>query len=511
MPRTKASRRSAAAKKRMEKRVVAHTDGVMPSSPDKKVLTDAVPVSHSPPEAQDAPSSLTDGVVTLSPDEKVLTDGVMPFPIDKKAGLLPGSNPSSDITFAFGPQPLPIAFGHKAYKTFEHLHERVPLTVSDKYPEFKMLRGSFHQAHSRFGINNNKQCVANSVTAIMTAKVKNVLTWTVRDLDDVLINGDRLYSSIRKAGRIRDSLGYLYVTDLPTEHTLYDYKFSINCHDEMFCGKFGVTDYGELQHVLMSHDEAIRRVFMQFDACLFNIKESTCAIVKEGSLYVLIDSHSRNEHGAYTKISGTSVVAYHANIDSLLNYIMVLGMSLCAEGTEFEVTGVVVNVTGRSTAEEKTQVTELPSPSGSYKILLHNVEGLTCHVEDLRHDTRYMEADIICVTETWLQPNDCNIDIELSEFTFYSKPRYFSYDTSQEMFADLKDRQHGGVGVYYKQHTGCSIVDLPCINIECLQFILPQLNTAVAVLYRPPSYNLLNTTVAVLYRPPSYNLVLNVC
>ncbi|XP_076832286.1 uncharacterized protein LOC143477522 isoform X7 [Brachyhypopomus gauderio] len=403
MPRTKASRRSAAAKKRMEKRVVAHTDGVMPSSPDKKVLTDAVPVSHSPPEAQDAPSSLTDGVVTLSPDEKVLTDGVMPFPIDKKAGLLPGSNPSSDITFAFGPQPLPIAFGHKAYKTFEHLHERVPLTVSDKYPEFKMLRGSFHQAHSRFGINNNKQCVANSVTAIMTAKVKNVLTWTVRDLDDVLINGDRLYSSIRKAGRIRDSLGYLYVTDLPTEHTLYDYKFSINCHDEMFCGKFGVTDYGELQHVLMSHDEAIRRVFMQFDACLFNIKESTCAIVKEGSLYVLIDSHSRNEHGAYTKISGTSVVAYHANIDSLLNYIMVLGMSLCAEGTEFEVTGVVVNVTGRSTAEEKTQVTELPSPSGSYKILLHNVEGLTCHVEDLRHDT------------------------------------------SQEMFADLKDRQHGGV------------------------------------------------------------------
>ncbi|XP_076849952.1 uncharacterized protein LOC143498932 [Brachyhypopomus gauderio] len=140
-------------------------------------------------------------------------------------------------------------------------------------------------------------------------------------------------------------------------------------------------------------------------------------------------------------------------------------------------------------------VTELPPPCGSYKILLHNVEGLTCHVENLRHDTRYMEADIICVTETWLQPNDCNIDIELSEFTFYSKPRCFSYDTSQVMFADLKDRQHGGVGVYYKRHTGCSIVDLPCINIECLQFILPQLNT----------------TVAVLYRPPSYNLVLNVC
>ncbi len=47
----------------------------------------------------------------------------------------------------------------------------------------------------------------------------------------------------------------------------------------------------------------------------------------------------------------------------------------------------------------------------TYKIILHNVEGLIPHILDIRQDNRYFEADMICVTETWLKPNDVQNDV----------------------------------------------------------------------------------------------------
>ncbi|KAL7853101.1 hypothetical protein SRHO_G00188860 [Serrasalmus rhombeus] len=236
MPRTKASRRSAAAKKRMADRhggvadvVVALTDGVMPPH-DEKALTDAVPESHSPPAC---------------------------------------------------------------------------------------------------------------VTAIMMSRVKNVLSWTTRDLDDVLLNGDRLYSSIRDAGVIHDASGYLLVRDLPTERSLHGHRFELNYSDDMFVGLFGVSEYGEMQ-------------------------VNTCAIIKQGSWFVLIDSHARNARGEEEDgDSGTSLVAYHANMESLLNHVTILGLSLSAESAPFEITGVVATVADAGSELESLEgngvsVTDVP-------------------------------------------------------------------------------------------------------------------------------------------------------
>ncbi|KAL7863388.1 hypothetical protein SRHO_G00123720 [Serrasalmus rhombeus] len=301
MPRTKASRRSAAAKKRMADRhggvadvVVALTDGVMPPH-DEKALTDAVRESHSPPAWQ---------AVTIAATSE--TDG----------------------------EPT--------------------------------VRGSFHQGHPRFGVNANKQCVANSVTAIMMSRVKNVLSWTTRDLDDVLLNGDRLYSSIRDAGVIHDASGYLLVRDLPTERSLHGHRFELSYSDDMFVGLFGVGEYGEMQGVYMSHDEAVIRALSQFDACLFTVKVNTCAIIKQGSWFVLIDSHARNARGEEEDgDSGTSLVAYHANMESLLNHVTILGLSLSAESAPFEITGVVATVADAGSELESLEgngvsVTDVP-------------------------------------------------------------------------------------------------------------------------------------------------------
>ncbi|XP_049319588.1 uncharacterized protein LOC125781000 [Astyanax mexicanus] len=335
MPRTKASRRSSAAKERMAVQrgraagmAVVPTDRVMPLPLDKKVLTDSVPVNHSSPVLEatvKSDSSVTDGVRPHPHTQKALTDGLMPFAHEKKVQNLPSPIEKLHQIQCKNPVKLPLAenayqtayqtaSGSKSYKLTLPKNSDKPASGSKcpenvgiiqtsssvcvLSPQRLTVSGSFNQQHPQFGRNSNKQCVANSVTAILMSKLKNVLTWTATDVDNVLLNGDKLYSSIRDAGRIHDDSGYLFIRDLPTEYTLNGHRFALNCSDDMFVGLFGVTDYGEMENVYMSHDEAIVRVLSQFDACLFTIKVNTCAIIKQDSWYAIIDSHARNTHGA---------------------------------------------------------------------------------------------------------------------------------------------------------------------------------------------------------------------
>ncbi|XP_056598318.1 uncharacterized protein LOC130416992 [Triplophysa dalaica] len=129
--------------------------------------------------------------------------------------------------------------------------------------------------------------------------------------------------------------------------------------------------------------------------------------------------------------------------------------------------------------------------SSTFQMILHNVQGLIPHISDIRHDSRYFQADMICVTETWLKPNYYDNDISLAGYYFHDKARSDAYDTSQDVFAKLKEENHGGVGVYHRENVEVIVLDLPCINIECLMCRVEHLNTTVAVVYRPPSYNLL--------------------
>ncbi|XP_062309842.1 uncharacterized protein LOC134014026 isoform X2 [Osmerus eperlanus] len=93
------------------------------------------------------------------------------------------------------------------------------LTKPVTFPERSVLMGSFHQGHPQFGDEQNKQCGAISLTAVLKSKTKSVLTWNTRDLDDVLVKGTFLYRSMRAQGKVRDYVrgrGYIAVSELPT-------------------------------------------------------------------------------------------------------------------------------------------------------------------------------------------------------------------------------------------------------------------------------------------------------
>ncbi|XP_052421004.1 uncharacterized protein LOC127964736 [Carassius gibelio] len=230
---------------------------------------------------------------------------------------------------------------------------RASLVNNSGYFPQKVIRGSFHQGDARFGSNRNRQCAVNSITAVMTSVLKDVLMWTTEDLNAVLLHGDELYTSMTLQGQIHDrtGLGHISVAEMPRLHTLDNTTFSIK-HGESFCGVIGVDVYDEsLRDVSMSIEEALQRALLQYDACLLNIKHYICAVIKAGPIFALVDPHSRNGKGL-PEPYGRSIILYCDDIYMLFNHVSSLALSLNAQGTHFEVTSVKATVIGKTTTIE---------------------------------------------------------------------------------------------------------------------------------------------------------------
>lgn len=61
--------------------------------------------------------------------------------------------------------------------------------------------------------------------------------------------------------------------------------------------------------------------------------------------------------------------------------------------------------------------------SSGKKIILHNIQSLGSHFADLRNDVRFSQADVICLTETWLRSGENTENYALQGFQFHHFPR----------------------------------------------------------------------------------------
>ena len=67
------------------------------------------------------------------------------------------------------------------------------------YRVSKAVLGSFNQANSEiFGQTAGTQCSANCLYAIFWSYVKRVSIWKTADLDNILLEGDKLYKQLDK-------------------------------------------------------------------------------------------------------------------------------------------------------------------------------------------------------------------------------------------------------------------------------------------------------------------------
>ncbi|XP_062599362.1 uncharacterized protein LOC134260845 [Saccostrea cucullata] len=123
-------------------------------------------------------------------------------------------------------------------------------------------------------------------------------------------------------------------------------------------------------------------------------------------------------------------------------------------------------------------------------IFLHNIQSLSKHFLDLQKDIRHRNADIICLTETWLRPGQNVSLFELNGFIFHQAPRGETYDESNVQVLQLRASKGGGVAVYTRE-TGkeMDVCLLPFKNVEGICVKCVSEGIVVLTIYRPNSLN----------------------
>ena len=119
-------------------------------------------------------------------------------------------------------------------------------------------------------------------------------------------------------------------------------------------------------------------------------------------------------------------------------------------------------------------------------VVLHNVQGLIPHINDIRANTDISTANFICLTETWLEKK--TVLPSLEGFNFLHKDRYSSYPSEKAEFQELQRKKHGGVGIYVGNHQQCCPVTHGSMNIECLVIYINEINTNLVLVYKPETY-----------------------
>nr|XP_055041698.1 LOW QUALITY PROTEIN: uncharacterized protein LOC129429201 [Misgurnus anguillicaudatus] len=110
--------------------------------------------------------------------------------------------------------------------------------------------------------------------AIMMSELKNVLTWTTEDLNAVLMKGDELYTCV-----------------------------------------IGVDVYDiDVQDVCMPIDETLQRTMLNDDACLLNIKDYICAVIKAAKLRQYFHKKYHDNPTFKAKLRQYSHKKYHGNL-----------------------------------------------------------------------------------------------------------------------------------------------------------------------------------------------------
>ncbi|XP_071150816.1 uncharacterized protein [Mytilus edulis] len=119
-------------------------------------------------------------------------------------------------------------------------------------------------------------------------------------------------------------------------------------------------------------------------------------------------------------------------------------------------------------------------------VVLHNIQGLIPHINDIRANSDISNANFICLTETWLEKK--TLFPSLEGFNFLHKERYSSYPSDKPLFQELQQKKHGGVGIYVRNQHQCCPLTVDSMNIECYVIYIKEINTNLVLVYKPETY-----------------------
>lgn len=101
-----------------------------------------------------------------------------------------------------------------------------------------------------------------------------------------------------------------------------------------------------------------------------------------------------------------------------------------------------------------------------------------------------MEADIICLTETWLLPKQDISHLQLEGFQLHHLSRKEAYNDSNDQVKMLANSKGGGVAIYVQDsNEDKHIVKSSVPNIECIAVKFLREDIIIVTIYRPPMLN----------------------
>lgn len=122
------------------------------------------------------------------------------------------------------------------------------------------------------------------------------------------------------------------------------------------------------------------------------------------------------------------------------------------------------------------------------KVILHNIQSLNRNFSHMKNDRRFLDADVICLNETWLWPDQNAGHPTIDGFQLHHLVRREAYNSDGQHTKLLHESKGGGVAMYIKENEDeKKIVQCSVQNIESIAVKLLKENFIIVTVYRPPT------------------------
>ncbi|XP_042275301.1 uncharacterized protein LOC121902129 isoform X1 [Thunnus maccoyii] len=289
------------------------------------------------------------------------------------------------------------------------------------------VTGSFHQGSNLFKYAG-LQCMAVSLVSLAKHAVDSVFAWQAKDLDRVVVLGDRLYTSLRDNNKISGSSKLLCVPDLPKHSVIDGHNFEFQYGDYV-SGDVTVVNGEFIQAaIFMSLQNGLKNMFAKYDTCLLTLCGTTCAVISQNGRYAVVDSHARSAAGMADP-NGNSVVVYFSCLKEVYSFIYNLSTSLTEGDRPYEIAGVRVICGGRkselrtmkctdtvktsetaSMAFSSSLVCGIPSGTKVERGMKRKITGQTCASKKMkRNNVSVVNSDVVFISNVtskklWFDP-----------------------------------------------------------------------------------------------------------
>ena len=180
------------------------------------------------------------------------------------------------------------------------------------------VQASGHQGHTGYK-GKGRQCMTNSLSAILTSYTQKPRNWATSDMDNILNHGDEMYAALQ-------TNNYLKLEDLPKE---LDGFYHVLKRSNVFTGS---TLRKSCDNMYYSLEAALTQTLSKPGSkAIVTVGHSTpsysCAVLHEDNTFFLFDPHSRSDTGMSTP-DGFAIMTEHASVNALALFIRHLSATL---------------------------------------------------------------------------------------------------------------------------------------------------------------------------------------